>query len=229
MGETLKQKQPFSVWYVRELENYLSDMVKEGKRFIGRNRFEKCENKQITYRIMHGPAELDQALLDELQAQNWFYAGDINKIGNPKTCFHAFETEDVDAPDSMFLEALASTAKSLTKINLEFLIDILVFSAIVMVPTSIYWRSFFFLALPSMSVGSVFFFGYLLISSIVWSWNNYAAKNYLKEMVDRFGPAYPAKEWRKLKEELRMKQRALSAVLAVVYVAIYFAGKTLWS
>ena len=85
MGETLKQKQPFSVWYVRELENYLSDMAKEGKRFIGRNRFEKCENKQITYRIMHGPAELDQALLDGLQAQNWFYAGDINRIGNPKT------------------------------------------------------------------------------------------------------------------------------------------------
>ena len=35
MNKTVKQKPPFSAWYVREFENYLSDMAKEGKRFSG--------------------------------------------------------------------------------------------------------------------------------------------------------------------------------------------------
>lgn len=47
---------------------------------------------------------------------------------------------------------------------------------------------------------------------IVSTWDNYVARIYLKEVVDKFGPAYPAKYWRKLKEELRMKQIAVFKV-----------------
>ena len=214
MDKTVKQKLPFSAWYVREFENYLSDMAKEGKRFIGRNRFKEGENKQITYHLLHGPAELDQGLLDELQAQNWVYAGDINKIGDAKTCFHAFETEDFNAPDSVFLETLVSTAKSLKNINLELLIGILLFSAITIVPIYIFWQ-----VLP---LATVIFIVYLLISGILSSWDSYAAKKYLKEMVDEFGPSYPPKDWQRLKQETRMKWITLYVVVAVVYV-VYVA------
>ncbi len=214
MDKTVKQKLPFSAWYVREFENYLSDMAKEGKRFIGRNRFEEGESKQITYRVLHGPTELDQGLLDDLQAQNWVYTGDINKIGNFKTCFHAFETEDFNAPDSVFLESLASTAKSLKDTSLGFLIEILVYSGITIVSVYMLWE---FLTLPT-----VIFISYLLISSILSNWDTYAARRYLKEMVDEFGPSYTPKDWQRLKQEIRMRWIALHVVVAVAYV-VYVA------
>ena len=115
----------------------------------------------------------------------------------PVTCFHAFETEDFNAPDSVFLEALVSTAKSLKNINLELLIGILLFSAITIVPIYIFWQ-----VLP---LAAVIFIVYLLISGILSSWDSYAAKKYLKEMVNKFGPSYPPKDWQRLKQETRMK------------------------
>lgn len=48
------------------------------------------------------------------------------------------------------------------------------------------------------------FIGYLLISSILSNWDTYAAKKYLKEMVDKFGPSYTPKDWQRLKQETRI-------------------------
>jgi len=74
-----------------------------------------------------------------------------------------------------------------------------------------------FLTLPT-----VIFIGYLLISSILSNWDTYAAKKYLKEMVDKFGPSYVPKDWQRLKQETRMRWIALHVVVAVAYV-VYVA------
>lgn len=87
-------------------------------------------------------------------------------------------------------------------------------SAILIVPIYIF-RQF-------VSLSLVIFFGYLLISGILLSWDSYASKKYLKEMVDEFGPSYSPKDWQRLKQETRMKWITLYVVVAVVYV-VYVA------
>ena len=70
-----------------------------------------------------------------------------------------------------------------------------------------------FLTLPT-----VIFISYLLISSILSNWDTYAARRYLKEMVDEFGPSYTPKDWQRLKQEIRMRWIALHVVVAVAYI-----------
>jgi hypothetical protein len=39
MSRVYRHRMPFHVWYVKEYENYLEDMAREGWRFVGNNRF----------------------------------------------------------------------------------------------------------------------------------------------------------------------------------------------
>lgn len=225
MARAQRREPPFSIWYVKEYESYLEDMAKEGKRFVGENRFVDEEGRTTTYRIVLGPRNFDGTLLAELHAKGWSYAGPINKWRAAKSCWHVFAAEDVEAPDSYFRRSLEVTLRSLTHTIWTSLAFQLGFSAILVGFLSFYWRSFFFTALPRRSIGEVFFYGYLIISDIVRGSDSVAARKYVRQVYELFGVAYTPLDWRQLAARLKVERVVKYLSLIALYSLVYFSYK----
>lgn len=88
---------PFSPFYVRELESFLADQAKEGfelKQISANNysfTYEKSMPKELTYRLLLGPTQLDASLQVTLERAGWKLVTSMNKNWFEKdVVFHIF-------------------------------------------------------------------------------------------------------------------------------------------
>lgn len=163
---------PFSPFYVRELESFLADQAKEGfelKQISANNysfTYEKSMPKELTYRLLLGPTQLDASLQGTLERAGWKLVTSMNKNWFEKdVVFHIFVSEDKNAMDDWFWRnnlsyAPIKTARSNFYLPILFEVAVILVAAYIMYSIPSFKKSskdyFFLIGLLVSFLGDLF-------------------------------------------------------------------------
>lgn len=144
--ETVSKRIPFNLFYIREMEAYLSEMSSNGlqlsKETENKLIFEKTEPQEMSYRLLLGNLETDETLAETLRASGWEFICSIKRKTMITTkVFHIFANANTVRNDSIFHENNRKYAVSLVTTR-KFAVEALLYLPLMCFVVYISWRFF---------------------------------------------------------------------------------------